>query len=339
MPNELCSLKEGLLLKNRWIVCQKLGAGGFGAVYVVKDKKYNLNEAALKVESLSVKAAVLKMETYVLHKLQGKPHALKFWDAGVQDKFRFLVMQLAGSNLADLKRDAPDQKLSCSTAVRIGIQGVEAIRDIHEIGFLHRDIKPGNFAVGKEPSDCRKVYLLDFGLSRQYFGKKPGELRPPRAKCGFRGTIRYASPNTHQGKEQGRHDDLWCLFYMLIEFKQGVLPWQKVSNKDEVGRLKNSIDSKQLLADLPSQFHDIMKMLQKLAYADPPDYDWFIEKFRSVMRDRGYKEDAPFEWEEGGEDYKYTTIPSKKKAEAPNPYESQMAQQKDVIRGDKSNSQ
>lgn len=47
-----------------------------------------------------------------------------------------------------------------------------------------------------------------------------------RENVGFRGTARYASIQAHFGKELGRVDDLWSLFYMVIEFLTGTLPWK-----------------------------------------------------------------------------------------------------------------
>ena len=48
----------------------------------------------------------------------------------------------------------------------------------------------------------RKIYMLDFGLARQYTNAN-GEVRPARAAAGFRGTVRYASINAHKNKEMG----------------------------------------------------------------------------------------------------------------------------------------
>lgn len=35
-------------------------------------------------------------------------------------------------------------------------------------------------------------------------------------------------------QEMGRHDDLWSLFYMLVEFVNGQLPWRKIKDKEQV---------------------------------------------------------------------------------------------------------
>lgn len=56
-----------------------------------------------------------------------------------------------------------------------------------------------NFAIGRLPSTCRYVYMLDYGLSREYQDKN-GRLRLPRDDAGFRGTVRYASVTAHNDK-------------------------------------------------------------------------------------------------------------------------------------------
>ena len=53
-----------------------------------------------------------------------------------------------------------------------------------------------------------------------------------RDDVGFRGTARYASLHAHAGDELSRRDDLWSLFYSLVEFLRGKLPWRK--EKDRV---------------------------------------------------------------------------------------------------------
>jgi len=52
----------------------------------------------------------------------------------------------------------------------------------------------------------------------------------------------------------GRHDDLWSLFYMLVEFLTGQLPWRKIKDKEQVGIMKEKYDHSQFLKCLPSEF-------------------------------------------------------------------------------------
>ena len=56
-----------------------------------------------------------------------------------------------------------------------------------------------NFAMGRLSNQVKKVFMLDYGLARQYT-TPTGEVRPPRAAAGFRGTVRYASVNAHKNK-------------------------------------------------------------------------------------------------------------------------------------------
>ncbi|KAI1237873.1 hypothetical protein IHE44_0013963 [Lamprotornis superbus] len=232
-------LSVGILVKERWKVLRKIGGGGFGEIYDALDLLTREN-VALKVESAQQPKQVLKMEVAVLKKLQGKDHVCRFIGCGRNDRFNYVVMQLQGRNLADLRRSQSRGTFTISTTLRLGKQILESIESIHSVGFLHRDIKPSNFAMGRFPSTCRKCFMLDFGLARQ-FTNSCGDVRPPRAVAGFRGTVRYASINAHRNREMGRHDDLWSLFYMLVEFVVGQLPWRKIKDKLLMSVFDNSM--------------------------------------------------------------------------------------------------
>lgn len=102
-------------------------------------------QVALKVESARQPKQVLKMEVAVLKKLQGKEHVCRFIGCGRNDRFNYVVMQLQGKNLAELRRAQPRGAFSLSTTLRLGLQILKAIESIHSVGFLHRDIKPVSF--------------------------------------------------------------------------------------------------------------------------------------------------------------------------------------------------
>ncbi|XP_055005257.1 tau-tubulin kinase 2b [Boleophthalmus pectinirostris] len=288
MPNTLLSVILNLSIR-------KIGGGGFGEIYEVLDQ---LSQAtvALKVESAQQPKQVLKMEEAVLKKLQGKDHVCRFVGCGRNDRFNYVVMELQGRNLADLRRTMARGTFSVSTTLRLGKQILEAIESIHSVGFLHRDIKPSNFAMGRLASTCRCCYMLDFGLARQ-FTNSSQEVRPPRPVAGFRGTVRYASINAHKNKEMGRHDDLWSLFYMLVEFMVGQLPWRKIKDKEQVGNLKETYDHRLMLKHLPSEFSTFLDHISTLDYFTKPDYQLLTSVFDKAMKSHSVLENDPYDWE------------------------------------------
>lgn len=283
------------LVKERWKVAKKIGGGGFGEIYEALDLLTRIN-VALKVESAQQPKQVLKMEVAVLKKLQGKDHVCRFVGCGRNDRFNYVVMELQGRNLADLRRTMSRGTFSISTTLRLGKQILEAIESIHSVGFLHRDIKPSNFAMGRLASTCRCCYMLDFGLARQFTNSNQ-EVRPPRPVAGFRGTVRYASINAHKNKEMGRHDDLWSLFYMLVEFVVGQLPWRKIKDKEQVGNLKETYDHRLMLKHLPTEFSAFLDHILTLDYFTKPDYQLLMSLFESAMKSHGVLENDVYDWE------------------------------------------
>ncbi|KAM9380830.1 tau-tubulin kinase 2 [Phaethornis superciliosus] len=298
-------LSVGILVKERWKVLRKIGGGGFGEIYDALDLLTREN-VALKVESAQQPKQVLKMEVAVLKKLQGKDHVCRFIGCGRNDRFNYVVMQLQGRNLADLRRSQSRGTFTISTTLRLGKQILESIESIHSVGFLHRDIKPSNFAMGRFPSTCRKCYMLDFGLARQ-FTNSCGDVRPPRAVAGFRGTVRYASINAHRNREMGRHDDLWSLFYMLVEFVVGQLPWRKIKDKEQVGSIKERYEHRLMLKHLPQEFNVFLDHISNLDYFTKPDYQLLMSVFENSMKTFGVIESDPFDWEKSGTDGSLTT--------------------------------
>uniref|UniRef100_T1GBV2 Protein kinase domain-containing protein n=1 Tax=Megaselia scalaris TaxID=36166 RepID=T1GBV2_MEGSC len=282
-------LQPGHVVKERWKVLRKIGGGGFGEIYEGQDM-ITREQVALKVESARQPKQVLKMEVAVLKKLQGKEHVCRFIGCGRNDRFNYVVMQLQGKNLAELRRAQPRGTFSLSTTLRLGLQMLKAIESIHS-GY-----KAIKLFYWRLPYNARRVYMLDFGLARQYTTGS-GEVRCPRVAAGFRGTVRYASTNAHRNREMGRHDDLWSLFYMLVEFVNGQLPWRKIKDKEQVGLMKEKYDHRLLLKHLPSDLKEFLEHIETLSYADKPDYSMLSSLFERCMKRRGIKESDPYDWE------------------------------------------
>lgn len=109
----------------------------------------------------------------------------------------------------------------------------------------------------------------------------------------------------------GRHDDLWSLFYMLVEFVNGQLPWRKIKDKEQVGLMKEKYDHRLLLKHLPSDFRQFLDHISSLEYYDRPDYPVLAGLFEHCMKRRGVRECDPFDWEKSYTDNaSLTTIPT-----------------------------
>ena len=213
----LCDV--GTVLKGRWRLSKKVGQGAFGEIFSGFDMN-SQEPVAIKLERWDTKKAVLKLEVSVLKKMQNSHFVCRYVHCGHFEDHNYLVMELLGENLSELRRRRPGGRFSLATTVRLGVQIVQAVEAIHEIGYLHRDLKPSNFAMGVGPGRQEQCVMIDFGLTRKY--RLPnGQIRAPRDIAGFRGTARYASINSHLSKELSRRDDLWSILYVLIEFLTG----------------------------------------------------------------------------------------------------------------------
>ncbi|VDM98071.1 unnamed protein product [Thelazia callipaeda] len=283
-----------------WTVVRKLGKGGCGAVFEVCSKQaVERKRLAMKVESrdLDHNDQLLRVEASILKRMQYSKHVPIFVAAGRTSVFNFLLMELLGKSLSELHKAAPHRQFTMATVLKIALQALNALRNLHSIYFIHRDVKPANFASGL--NNVNILYVLDFGLSRQFATYDPAtkalRLRKPRSRSSFRGTVAYCSVNVHKHLEQGRHDDLWSMMYMLIEFIAGRLPWKGLDRK-ETAVIKQTISNRRLLQGCPKQFGIILEYLAVLRYHHRPDYDQIENLFLMAIHRRNIDRKAPFEW-------------------------------------------
>uniref|UniRef100_A0A915LTP8 Protein kinase domain-containing protein n=1 Tax=Meloidogyne javanica TaxID=6303 RepID=A0A915LTP8_MELJA len=279
-------------------VTSRLGAGGCGVVYRVVSKEGK--DYAMKVERTNIDRSdqLLPLEAHILKRLQVSPYAAQFQQFGrceaKEGGFRVLIMGLLGPSLSELQKQQLNGRFSIGTILKIGIQAVRAVAFMHSTYFVHRDIKPGNFAI--DEGNHRRLYLFDFGLARSIKTRGEMSLRRPRPDVPFRGTPAYCSLNAHKRNEHGRHDDLWSIFYMLVELAIARLPWQG-KNRIQTTTLKEHLMDSHYMLGCPVAFSTILIYLRSLDYYKRPDYVGIEHAFFEMLRARRLSWGMQMEWE------------------------------------------
>jgi serine/threonine protein kinase len=130
---------------------------------------------------------------------------------------------MPGGSLADRIARGP---LSAGEVIRIGLEIIEPLAYTHELGIVHRDIKPGNILFNAEGH----AILADFGIASRLDGQ---EVRPDEDLIAITtslsvpaGTIEYASPEQLQGFPSGPEADLWSLGVTLWHMVTGHSPFR-----------------------------------------------------------------------------------------------------------------
>ncbi|CAL1296542.1 unnamed protein product, partial [Larinioides sclopetarius] len=144
-------MTEGILPKNsvvcdRWQIEEKIGKGGFGEVYRCKDCHTNKSVALKLVSKITANPGIhhLNNEAKALRAVQGKKFFTRYYSYRRVLLFDFLVMELLGLNLRELKKTYPNKKFSVDATLSMGRMMLKSVEWLHDAGYLHRDIKPNS---------------------------------------------------------------------------------------------------------------------------------------------------------------------------------------------------
>uniref|UniRef100_A0A0N5CBV4 Protein kinase domain-containing protein n=1 Tax=Strongyloides papillosus TaxID=174720 RepID=A0A0N5CBV4_STREA len=287
------------IINSKYTVHTMLSAGGFGQVYWATENgtgKY----LAMKIEKQGNKISLLTEEAIIASKInrsackkndRGIRHPIvRLFDYFETPEYKILVMSMCGPNIRELKKATECDRFSPTTTFWIMKKMVDALKILHDFGWIHRDVKPANFCIGLGKEGAHRLYVVDFGLARKYI-TSTGKLREKRSFSSFRGTLRYASINAHNKKDLSRVDDLWSVYYIGVENIIGKLPWRVANDREKVGIMKQEINLLELdygSYGVPDCFRILYQHLCGLGFYSDPNYTYLSGMIDEELTKSGY---------------------------------------------------
>ncbi|CAF1571750.1 unnamed protein product [Rotaria sordida] len=299
------------LCHKTWSIGQPIAQGGFGCLYECRSTLSKTPIYVVKVEPDSNGPLFCEMHFYLqlgkktlqdtfikVNHLDhlGVPQLISHGmhiSLTTKRRYRFLIIPHYKQTLANELRLTNNHIGHCLDEKRvqsIGKQILDIFEYIHSHGYVHADIKAENILM----NDSIHIYLLDYGLSR-----KVSLQYEEKIQRRHEGTLEFTSIDVHRGAAPSFRGDLEILFYNMLHWLGGRLPWLIIHDGARVQQAKitarsdpsgfiqniftnkNSISSKMLDA-LTQFFREIIQM----NYTDKGDYQRLREIITCKSRQR-----------------------------------------------------
>jgi len=259
-------------IAGKYRVRRILGEGGMAVVYAAVDTTCD-RQVAIKVLRPRVAArralssAHVQREAATVVKLHERtPHVAEVLTAGItEDEHRlpyYVMERLFGTSLRAGIDDRSAQKHPfeilevTSTAIEIAT----ALTHAHQMGIVHRDVKPENVFLAEQRDSAYLVKLLDFGISA-LVDDEPGASHPRV----FSGSRQYASPEQLEGHGTTPASDVYSLGLILYEMLTLDLPHDRRNRalsveKTALNVLQMSLgDLRRPRADIPPRLEALLE--------------------------------------------------------------------------------
>ncbi|MFX0209148.1 MAG: protein kinase, partial [Candidatus Hodarchaeota archaeon] len=204
-------------------ILEKLGEGGMGVVYKAEDTKLK-RTVALKflppelirnseakerfIHESQTAAALNHPNICTIHEIDESESPT---GVGMQS---FIAMEcVEGQSLKERIESGP---IKYEEALTIIVQVAEGLREAHDRGIVHRDIKSANIMVTTKG----QAKIMDFGLA-----KLAGQTKLTKAGTTL-GTVAYMSPEQAKGGKVDSRTDIWSLGVVFYEMLTGELPFR-----------------------------------------------------------------------------------------------------------------
>lgn len=286
-------LRPGLVLAGKYRIEQEIGAGNFGIVF--KATHLDLQQpVALKVlsaaidEKDSADLERLRLEGTSAFRLQ-HANAVHVLDFAFAHGLAFLVMELLDGISLEvfLQRE---KRLSPRRAVEIVGPICEVLAQAHQLGIIHRDVKPANIFLHRTPSGGEVVKVLDFGIAK--FVGDSAMHKNLTLDEGILGTPIYIAPERLSSQDYDGRADVYSVGIMLYQMVAGTLPFPFQKREPLAIAMQHlTAQPERLQTYLPEvsiAFETVVMSTLKKAPAERPSASELIARLRQAIDPKGH---------------------------------------------------
>lgn len=219
-------LEPGMELDG-YTIMREINASSRSQLYLVEDNDTG-RQMVMKTPSVNFNDDPAYIERFYMEEWAGKrvshPHVQVTCELQRPRHFMYFLLEyIEGQTLAQWI--AANPKPEISTVTRIVEQIIQALRAIHRMEMLHRDLKPDNIMITTDGM----VKIIDFG-SVKIAGI--AEINTPVQRMELLGTRHYTAPEYLLGKAGNDQSDLFSLGVITYEMLTGKLPYGDQLNKN-----------------------------------------------------------------------------------------------------------
>jgi serine/threonine protein kinase len=205
----------------KYRVLEVVGAGGMGVVFKAEDPRLR-RSVALKAMLPALASSETARERF-LREAQAAAaiqhdRIVAVYDVGEENGVPYLAMPFLRGESLETRLTEAGGPLPTDELLRIGHEIAEGLAAIHELGLIHRDIKPGNIWL---EGDSGRVKILDFGLARA----ARGDVQLTQ-EGSILGSPAYMAPEQANRKPLDARVDLFSLGCVMYLMATGALPFE-----------------------------------------------------------------------------------------------------------------
>ena len=257
----------GVVLDGRYQIIRRIGAGGMASVY--EARRVGLERRfAVKI----LRPELAENESNVRRFLREARSA-----ASIQHNNIVSIEDVGGTTLpvyfvmeylegVDLRQELKGVgRFEWSRAQDLTLQIVDALAAAHQTGIIHRDVKPANCFLIRDPSGRERIKVLDFGIAK-VLEESQEFTQNVTATHGIVGTVAYMAPEQARSSTVDARTDIYSLGTMLYEMLAGTVPFPDKNPFVVIGRLLGEapVPLRMHRPDLPADLEGlVMTCLEK----------------------------------------------------------------------------